>query len=176
MGPVMKKIVVFLGVSLILLTSGLAHAQEKPLVSVYPPGSWIFGWWPGHWKNQDFQPYYDYAKDPHNSQWENKAGRPNTWTPDQWVAQRNNNGLGLIQGWYNAGILRDQYVTTFMKRPILKVGPNFYHLSGEDKRRVAATVDYVYGATSKRPGMFYLLDWGTNEFIGYYTKDGLVLQ
>ncbi len=172
----LKNIVVLLGVSFVLLSSGQAYAQQKPWWTIHAPGKWLFGWYPSHWKNQDFQPYYDFAKEPHNSQWEHKDGLPNTWTPAEWVAQRDNNGVQLIQGWYNSGILRDQYVTTFHQRPILKVGPNFYHLSGEDKQRVAATVDYVYGATQKRPGMFYLLDYGTNDFIGYYTKDGLVLQ
>lgn len=175
----LKNIVVFLMVSIILVGAGLlnapAYAQQKPWWTVYAPGKWLFGWYPDHWKNQDFQPYYDYAKDPHNSQWDFKDGQPNTWTPAEWVSQRSS-GLALINSWYHAGIIRDQYVATLDQRPILKVGPNFYHLSGEDKRRVAATVDYVYGATQKSPNMFYLLDYSTNDFIGYYTKDGLVLQ
>ena len=171
----MKKLAFIAILALCAGVSAGAKAEPKPCFSVHAPGKWIGGWWPGHWKNQDYQPYYDYSKDPHNSQWEGRlTGKQ--WTPADWINQEGGNGERLIQKWYSSGIIRDQYVTTFRQRPILKVGPNFYHLSGEDKRRVMAVVDAVYGATSQSPNMFYLLDWDTTQIIGYYSKGGLVLQ
>ncbi|MEK7801226.1 MAG: hypothetical protein AAB276_02120, partial [Pseudomonadota bacterium] len=58
----------------------------------------------------------------------------------------------------------------------INVGPNFYHLSGQDKRRVISTLDAVYQVTAQQPGMFYLRDPRTEKMIGTYTKDGLFLE
>lgn len=135
----------------------------------------MFGHWPiKHWEDQDFIPYYTNGTDPHNTQWNGFELNAQNWTPAQWVALNKWDGLGLIQRWYTADIVRDQMVEDDV--PTLVVGPNFYHLSGADKRRVIQTIDHVYGVTQVKPRLFYLKDWGTGRHIGYYSPQGLVLQ
>ncbi len=133
-----------------------AKAEPKPCI--------YLGWWPAHWNHQDYQPHYENAKDPHNTQWNDKA-----WTPDDWAAQRVDR-LSIIDDFYRADILRKQYMDDDI--PVLEVGPNFYHLSGFDKRRVTQMVDNVFEATDKEPHMFYVKDPKTDKVIGLYTKNG----
>lgn len=141
--------------------SGPVRAEPKP---------WVFGWWPSHWKNLDFKPYIEDPKQPHNSQW-NDAN----WHPQDWVDQRGGEGAKLIRGFYYADILRGQHVEDDVL--VLEVGPAFYMLGGEDKRRVAAAVDHVYKVTDSRiNGMYMLHDWRTGKEIGSYTRYGLQLQ
>jgi hypothetical protein len=125
-------------------------------------------------QNSDFIPYYTNGTEPHNTQWDTTELDPKYWTPQQWVASNKGDGLSLIQKWYNADIIRDQKVVD--DAPTLVVGPNFYHLSGSDKRKIVQTIDHVYGVTSKSPKMFYLEDWATKQHIGFYSPKGLVLQ
>ena len=60
--------------------------------------------------------------------------------------------------------------------PYLEVGPNFYHLSGYDKRRVTQTLDAIYQVTANKPSMYFLKDADTQRIIGTYTKEGLNLE
>jgi hypothetical protein len=138
-----------------------AHADAKP---------WIWSWWPSHWDNMTFEPYLEGAKHPHNTQWDDK-----NWEPADWAAQKPKGSLQVIQGFYTAGILQGQDVEDDV--PVLIVGPNFYHLSGYDKRRVVAMVDDYYKITSsKLNGMFTVTDWRSKKPIGIYTATGLQLQ
>jgi hypothetical protein len=130
---------------------------------------WVFGWPEGHFENQDFEPYLDTAKEPHNSQWNSI-----NWKPEDWISQRGGEN-NMIRSLYFADIIRDQYEDNGV--PVLEVGPNFYNLSGFDKRRVTELFDEVYEITlSKENGMYMLYDWDTEEPIGAYTKYGLQLQ
>lgn len=159
----MKKITGFAALVLsvaIMSLSSTAYAEPKP---------WVFSWWESHWDNLDFVPYLENGKHPHNSQWNNS-----TWQPQHWEAQRTD-GMEVIRGFYAADILRDQYVDDDI--PVLEVGPGFYMLGGEDKRKVATMVDYVYGITQgKQDGMFMLHDYESDEAIGSFTRFGLQLQ
>jgi hypothetical protein len=93
---------------------------------------------------------------------------------EDWTSQKN--GDELIKGFYNAEILHAQEMREG-EVPVLVVGPNFYHLSGLDKRRVTQTVDTVYGVTaSAENGSFMLKDWHTGNFIGAFDKNGLRLN
>ncbi len=137
-----------------------ARAEPKP---------WIWSWWESHWDNLDFEPYLDDAKHPHNSQW-----KDDKWRPEDWVAQRESQSE-LIRGFYTADILRSQYIDDDV--PVLEVGPAFYMLGGQDKRRVAETIDAAYQVTSSRVnGIFMLYDWKTHKAVGVYTQNGLQLQ
>ncbi len=138
-----------------------AHAEPKFA------GLW---WWEDHWKNQDFNPHYDNGTDPHNSQWVGKD-----WSPADWIKSVGGNGTKLVDGWINAGILVGSYKDSDGV-PYLEVGPNFYHLSGYDKRRVTQTLDAIYKVTSVSPSMYFLKDADTKEIIGTYTKEGLNLE
>ncbi len=127
-------------------------------------------WWESHWKNQDFIPYYDNGTDPHNSQWSDS-----TWTPADWIKASGGNGESLVQTWLANGIIAGSYKDSD-GIPYLDVGPNFYHLSGYDKRRVTETLDAIYQITAKKPSMYYLKDPATKQVIGTYTKQGLTLE
>jgi hypothetical protein len=150
----------FLVVTMVCAIGAPARAEPKP---------WIWGWWPSHWRNLDFKPYIEDSQQTHNSQWDDS-----NWEPEHWIGQRKS-GRDLIRGFYFADILRDQYVDDDI--PVLVVGPGFYMLGGQDKRRVVDTVDYVYQITEAHPnGMFMLRDWRTDKEIGSYTHYGLQMQ
>lgn len=147
-------------VSLVLGASE-ASAQPKP---------WYWSWWPSHWENQRFEPYLEHPKHPHNTQWDSEK-----WEPADWAAQKQGGSLELIRGFYSANILSGQYVDDEL--PVLEVGPNFYHLSGQDKRRVTALVDDYYKITTNHlNAMYEIRDWRTHKPIGTYTTRGLHLQ
>ena len=125
-----------------------------------------------------FQPFLTDERHEQIPQWDHKE-----WYAEDWLAQEEN-PEDLIRRFYEGGILWDQVTQTKKNRkgdeqsfPILVVGPNFYRLSGYDKRRVAHVVDIVYGVTkSKENGYFELYDWNTRMPIGTFNKDGLTLH
>lgn len=144
----------------VLSVSSAAYAEPKP---------WVWSWWESHWDNQDFEPYLEAGKHPHNTQWDN-----NKWEPVHWAQQRNTRS-DVIKGFYTADILRDQYMDDDI--PVLEVGPAFYMLGGHDKRRVTAMVDYTYNITNTvENGMYMIRDWKSGKMIGSYTKYGLQIQ
>lgn len=153
----------------LMLCAALALMVWAAPVSAEPkPTYW--SWWPEHWLELDWQPYLEGAKHPHNSQWNDK-----NWTPAMWAEQEAGGMPELIRGFYDAEILNRQYMDDEM--PVLSVGPNFYHLSGYDKRRIARIVDEYYQiTTSQENGMFVLEDWRSRKPIGTYTVHGLQLQ
>lgn len=160
-----RNILFLLSFFVITLPVG-AHAKSKD--------NWMpFQFWPsGHeaWTEYTrFQPYLENSKHPHNTQW---AGYG--WYAEDWMSQSRSN-LDLVNGFYTADILRDQKMDDGV--PVLVVGPNFYRLSGLDKRRIVTTVDTVYGVT-KNGGhkTIQLRDWYTKMPIGIYTEYGLQLQ
>ncbi|HPD83644.1 MAG: hypothetical protein R3D88_05535 [Alphaproteobacteria bacterium] len=118
---------------------------------------------------QEFQPYLENTRELQIPQWEDT-----NWYVEDWTVQES--GMDLIKGFYKADIIRDQKVGR-EKLPILVVGPNFYRLSGLDKRRVMTTVDHVYGITEIKPnGSFFLEDWYTHKKIGVFDENGLRLD
>ena len=134
------------------------------------PKPWIFSWWPSHFDKQDFNYYVENARHTHNSQWNDSL-----WTPEMWLARYDGNGERLIHDWYHAGIITAQYDEDDV--PVLEVGPGFYRLGGQDKRRVAATVDHIYGITAMAENsMMYLYDWNSGDQVGLYTRYGLQMQ
>lgn len=158
----MKKVLLS-AVLLSFLAPGAAQASDKFL------GIW---WWPSHWVDQDFKPFYQDGQMPQSAQWKEDLAK---WSPQDWVAANGGDGNQLIQKFYDTRIIKDQYVDGGV--PYLEVGTNFYHLGGMDKQRVMQTVDAVYHVSDKDPGMFYLMDGITEKKIGYYTKSaGLVLE
>ncbi|MEM6780640.1 MAG: hypothetical protein AAF569_02125 [Pseudomonadota bacterium] len=140
-----------------------AFAEPKP---------WEFGWWPGHYDrvfNRQFNPHLENGKHPHNNQYFGKE-----WFAEDWLAQYEND-LDLINNFYEADIFHGQDEDDGV--PVLIVGPNFYRLSGYDKRRVTHVLDVVYNITDgHEAGMFRLDDWRTDNPIGFYTEQGLQIQ
>ena len=134
-------------------------------------GSW-WGWSKHHDHDvqmQNYNPYLENSRHMQIPQWEHKD-----WYAEDWLSQKD--GMELVQGFYSANIFRDQTVG-HADLPVLVVGPNFYRLSGYDKRRVTHIVDVVYGIThSKENGSFMLQDWHTNRPIGVFDQNGLRLH
>ncbi|MCC7305782.1 MAG: hypothetical protein IT558_05935 [Alphaproteobacteria bacterium] len=155
---------------LIAILPILVFLVAAPVQAAPKPTYW--DWWPGHWDKDMARPHLEDGKMPHNSQWENDK-----WTPQDWTASRGSE-MDVLQGLYDADILRDQY-RNGDNIPVLQVGPNFLRLSGQEKRRVAAYIDQVFGITSSSPdGMFYIYlsrGWFADP-IGTYTRRGLQLQ
>ena len=146
-----------------LLVSASAQAKSKPNMFMWPQGHEV-------WEDtKAFQPHLENGKHPHPAQWATED-----WYAEDWIAQRKS-GMNLVQGYYTSDIIRDQDVDD--DTPILVVGPNFYRLSGFDKRRVVTTIDVVYGVTQSQPAAAIVLrDWHTKRPVGIYTQQGLTLQ
>jgi hypothetical protein len=134
------------------------------------PKPWVFGWWPSHWKNLNFEkPYLYEGKLPHNRQWDYRY-----WQPGDWINQRQS-ALKLIQDWYVIGIIEGQYMEEDV--PVLEVGSAYFDLGFFDRQRVMQTVNYVYEITSKKEnGMFRIVDSRNGEYIGLYSRHGLMQQ
>lgn len=152
-----------------LAALGLVFCLSHPAKA--DPKPWVWSWGMGHFKNQTFQPYINDPRHPYNFQWDSQ-----NWKPQDWVeTTKNKEAMKLIRDFYFADILRDQ--DEKLGVPRLTVGPAFYQLGGQDKRRVLATVDSVYGVTTAHEnGLFMVYDWYTHKPIGIYTRDGLQLQ
>ena len=125
-----------------------------------------------HGEVKAYQPYLEKNQHEQIPQWDHKE-----WYAEDWLAQVED-GDELMQHFYDGDILWDQTVRKKGRKldiyPILIVGPNFYRLSGYDKRRVAHVVDQVHGITKSKPdGFFALHDWHTKLPIGVFDKDGL---
>lgn len=116
-----------------------------------------------------YNPHLENARHLQIPQWADED-----WYVEDWTSQQD--GMTIIEGFYAADILRDQKIG-YAELPDLVVGPNFYHLSGFDKRRVVHTVDAVYGVTDKhKNASFILTDWNTKMPIGMFDKNGLRLH
>lgn len=125
-------------------------------------------------KGTKYQPYLEEQRHVQIPQWDHKE-----WYAEDWFAQKDSDSL--IRGFYEADILWDQTTQKPKKDeegyPILVVGPNFYRLSGYDKRRVSYVVDRAHNITdSKKDGFFMLHDWQTKMPIGVFDKNGLRLH
>lgn len=157
----MKKITFLLATAILATSATAAHAGPKFLG--------IF-WWPSHWTDQDFVPNYANGTDPHNSQW-----MGTNWTPADWIKAEGGDGTKLVDKWMKARIIVGSYKDMW-GTPYLEIGPNFYHLSGLDKRKVTETLDVVYQVTANKPGMYFIKDAETQKVIGTFSKEGLNLE
>ena len=115
--------------------------------------------------------YFKDGKNPHNNQWNGED-----WHPEYW-ADAKGGVTEVIDGFYDAGIIVDQYEDDV---PVLEVGKPFLQLSPPDQRRVIAFVDYAFKITETKPhGIFYVVYDDVKhaqELIGVYTVNGLQLQ
>ncbi len=119
--------------------------------------------------NKKYDPYLENERHLQIPQWANTDWYVEDWTVQKEAAQ-------LIKQWYGADILKEQTVG-HADLPVLVVGPNFYHLSGLDKRRVVHTVDTAYGITERSEhASFMLTDWYTKRPIGVFDRHGLRLH
>ncbi len=121
-------------------------------------------------EHDEVRPYLNDSKIPHNVQWAN-----DTWKPEDWTQGKGGNARNVIDGFYAADIITDQYEDG--DTPVLEVGQGFMKLSELDKRRVVMYVDHVFKVTDAAPdGMFYVRHKKSDKVLGIYNKDGLHLQ
>ncbi len=141
-----------------------------PSAAKADPKPWYFSWGFRHWEETDFSKrYIADGKTPYNTQWDARD-----WEPQDWIDQRGN-AMNLINGFYRAGILTDQYVDDEV--PVLEVGRGFFDLGGEDQRRVLETVDVAYNITAAcRFGAFDIVSEESGDVVGHYTKYGAQFQ
>ncbi len=162
------KLLILLVFLTIFGASNQSLAESKGFKLAFP----FHDWSENHKQHREFKKYNPYLENSRHlqvPQWEHTD-----WMVEDWTSQTD--GMTLIKGWYAADILRDQTMG-HAQLPVLVVGPNFYHLSGLDKRRVVTTIDVAYGITkSKNNGSFMLTDWYTKKPIGTFDRHGLRLH
>lgn len=143
-----------------------SHAGEKV-------GRWL-GWYPSNvgWNEYTrYNPHLENGTHPHPEIW-----RKDPWQASDWISQRQN-GQVLLQGFYQADIIRDHGVDKESNVPIITVGPNFYRLGGKEKNRVIASVSAVNNyAGPQSNNVVILRDWYSHADIGAFTAQGLMLQ
>ena len=156
----------------ILFAAADAQASPKP---------WYWSWWPSHWDNQDFKPYQEDSKLPHNVQWKSGLYAGQEWHPENWIKAKGSI-RAVLDGFYDNNVIKGQDVDGDM--PVLIVGDGFMRLSGQEKRRVTDFIDYVFQVTTTAPAGMYTIyydrtdNWlfGRGNPIGMYTDKGLSLQ
>ncbi|MGH1404791.1 MAG: hypothetical protein ACRBDL_11160 [Alphaproteobacteria bacterium] len=152
-----------LGLFLVLvsLSFGIATSAQAG------PKPWIWGWWPSHWQNLDFQPYLNHQKINQRSLWDQ-----DTWTPEAWIKDAGD-ARRIVRDFYAVEIVTDQYKDGD-DIPVLEVGEAFLQLSNMDQRRVLRFVDHVFEITSaEENGMFYVYYAEVDsEPMGIYNKYG----
>lgn len=159
-------------INTLILLSFLSVIMVKSPAFAEGKASW-WGWEKNHNHYRalnNYHPYLENSRHVQIPQWAHED-----WYAEDWTSQKD--GMALIQGFYSADILRDQITEKKSQLPVLIVGPNFYRLSGYDKRRVAHIVDMTYGITgAKENAAFLLKDWNTHRAIGVFDKKGLRLH
>lgn len=129
---------------------------------------WDYIWGPPD--HNEVRPYLEEAKVPHNSRWADDE-----WTPQDWVDARGGDAISVVNGFYDAGIIHDQYFDDDV--PVLEVGHRFLELGSQDQRRVVAFMDDVFNVTSSTPaGVINICLEHESEYIGQFSADGLQLQ
>jgi hypothetical protein len=153
-------------IAIFVITSGCLCGNAQAGGKIWP-----FAWGPSHWEHLDhFQPYIDNPVQTQDLQWDNDP-----WSPSVWAQQRNDGEKRVVADLFKADIFRDKFVEDGV--PAVQVGPTFYMLGGQDKRRVTAMLDDFYGITKNKVfGMFTLYDWNSHQPIGTYTQYGLQMK
>lgn len=156
----------------LVLSASSAEARPKP---------WYWSWWPAHWEDQDFKPHLDDPLMPHNVQWKNGLYNDEDWHPNNWIEAKGSMRK-VLDGFYKNDIIRSQDVDS-QEIPYLVVGDGFMNLSGQEKRRVTAFIDYAFQVTNSAPVEMYSIYYfrtknlfGKGRPIGAYTQAGLQLQ
>lgn len=99
------------------------------------------------------------------------------WQPQQWD-QSTYHTDAVLTRIQRADIITSSYFdqSLFSRAvPIVEVGPNFYHLSNQDKTNVISYFNQAYDITNVYGG-FYLRDWRSGYIIGEFGPSGLFLN
>lgn len=165
----MKSVVQYVSMRMLFLIfvlcvtvmSDTAMAQDRQK----PPFLSNLLWWPGeHWGEDLFKPYADPPNVMHNQQW---ADDP--FTPHDWISAYKS-PQDMMYAFQRADIIvaqdKDDGIPQFI------AGGGYKDLSPRDRRRLAATLDSVYGYTRKEPYAFRIVDKHSDEVLGLYTRQG----
>lgn len=79
-----------------------------------------------------------------------------------------------VAHWQEIGVVKGRGVDN-QNVPYVLVGPNFYHLSGWEKRDVVKALDLALGLTGNPTGIYRIRDWDTKAIVGEYGPAGLIL-
>lgn len=159
----MRKLLILLAFSVVFPAAAQAEGKVNGLLGWFPPQ--------GEWNEYTrYNPHLENGRHTHPGQWTDEDLDVSSW------AEQRGSGLELVQNFYRADIVRDQIMEETV--PVVTVGPNFYRLGGQDKRRVIKSIDEVYGVTAQNPyGTIILRDWHTRKDIGAYTaSNGLMIE
>ena len=161
--------VLFLFIFLLsVLPVSSAQAERKGL-RLFPYPLW--DWSKSHKDYRQYKKFNPYLENLKHSQ--HLQYKDEDWYVEDWTAQKD--GMTIIRDFYKADIFKKQKVG-YSGLPELVVGPNFYRLSGLDKRRAMTLVDSVYKVTEREEnGSFIVSDWHTKKPIGLYDKHGFRL-
>lgn len=114
--------------------------------------------------------YLEGAKLPQMLQWAD-----DDFKAEDWIAARGGNSLAVVNGFYEAGMITDQYFDDDV--PVLEVGRAFIELSHQDQWRVVTFMDEVFGITASHPDGVILIYFDPGRIpVGLYTAKGLQLQ
>lgn len=95
------------------------------------------------------------------------------WHPEDWD-QNVYHTRAVLGRFIDADIIYNSYFKDG-RYPIVKVGPNFYHLSHQDQTNVMAYMDKAFAITG-RSGSFEVKDWRSGRTVATYSNGGLFLQ
>ncbi|MEZ5814387.1 MAG: hypothetical protein R3E13_06665 [Alphaproteobacteria bacterium] len=163
----MRKFMIF-QVFMVLLVAGFSGFAAASDLSMLWGNIKKDFWGPPH---SDFvRPHLEEAKLPHNSRWADDE-----WEPQDWIDARGGSVVRVVNGFYDAGIIVDQYFDDDV--PVLEVGQGFIELGAQDKRRVVAFMDEVFGVTKfSKPGVIMVHFHEDDAPIGVFNAQGLQLQ
>lgn len=115
-------------------------------------------------QKQNFAPYLEDVRALQIPQWEHE-----NWYVEDWTSQKPADQI--IRDLYKADVFKDQIEDKKGKKTLV-VGPNFYRLSGFDKRRVVTLLDRSYQNTGTLgQNSFFLTDWRTKQYIGTFDRE-----
>lgn len=124
--------------------------------------------------DNDFKPYLMDAQQEQTAQY-----RRESWQVADWAANQQA-GAEQIDAFFRSGVLMEYDKGGWGADQTLVVGPEFYHLSGYDQRRVLDLFNHLYNVTTpdkkKKETVLSLKDWHTGRIIGIYTRSGLQLS
>lgn len=155
-------------ISLVFVAALPSSASAAPKV-----GQWL-GWYPSNVERNEFtryNPHLENGTHPHPEIW-----RKDSWQPSDWIGQ-GKSGEDLVNGFYQADIIRDHGINEKQGVPVITVGPNFYRLGSKEKNRVIASISAVNNyAGPQSNGVVVLRDWYSHMDVGAFTAQGLMLQ
>lgn len=164
----MRGLVLALGVIAVLAVPLAAQARKDDSAGNSFGEKLFEGYWGDKiWEGYHFEPYLGDQPIKNRILWDRDQ-----WTPQDWIKDVGGDPRGVVRDLYDTGILTNQYKDGD-NIPVLEVGEKFLRLSNTDRIRVLRFVDYVYGVTKEKDGMFFVYSQTYEDKpLGTYDKRG----